>query len=231
MRIPGWLFIVGVIAAIGATGLCSVISFSGARQVALDAGKNGIQVASFADFFRSQPTPIPTPIPVMATPLPTEDSSASALTVAATPEPAGPTPTLNPLADYQWNDPRQVRILLLGIDQRTGVKDDEKYFRTDTMMVVNIDPVRETIGVLSVPRDLWVDIPDGGPPARINTANARGDSSGYPGGGPALAIQTIQNNLGLRVDHFLRINFDVFTTAADLLAPGGVEICVREVID
>jgi LCP family protein required for cell wall assembly len=231
MRIPGWLFIVGVVVAIGATGLCSVISFSGARQVALDAGKNGIQVASFADFFRSQPTPIPTPIPVMATPLPTEDSSASALTVAATPEPAGPTPTLNPLADYQWNDPRQVRILLLGIDQRTGVKDDEKYFRTDTMMVVNIDPVRETIGVLSVPRDLWVDIPDGGPPARINTANARGDSSGYPGGGPALAIQTIQNNLGLRVDHFLRINFDVFTTAADLLAPGGVEICVREVID
>jgi LCP family protein required for cell wall assembly len=139
---------------------------------------------------------------------------------------------LDPLADYQWNDPRQVRILLLGIDQRTGVDDDEKYFRTDTMMVVNIDPVRETIGVLSIPRDLWVDIPDGGPPARINTANSRGDSGNYPGGGgPALAMETVQNNLGLRVDNYLLINFDVFTTTVDLLAPDGVEICVKEVID
>jgi polyisoprenyl-teichoic acid--peptidoglycan teichoic acid transferase len=229
MRIPGWLFVLGTLFLVGGTGLCSVVSFLGARQVALDAGDAGIEVVSFGDFFRLQPTPLPTAVIAAATPLP-----AVATTVGvdqATPEAVGPTPTLDPLADYQWNDPRQVRILLLGIDQRTGVVDDEKYFRTDTMMVVNIDPVRETIGVLSVPRDLWVDIPDGGPPARINTANARGDSNGYPGGGPALAMETVQNNLGLRVDDYLLVNFDVFTTSVDLLAPGGVEICVREVID
>jgi LCP family protein required for cell wall assembly len=99
------------------------------------------------------------------------------------------------------------------------------------MMVVNIDPVRQTIGVLSIPRDLWVDIPDGGPAARINTANTRGDVNGYPGGGPALAMQTVQNNLGLRVDNYLMVNFTVFVRAVELLAPEGVEICVREVID
>ena len=231
MRIPGWLFIVGIVGGIAVTALCSAVSFVGARQVALDAGKTGIEVGSFADFFRAQATPIPTATPLPVVPTATPDTSTNAVQSVETPIPTGPTPTLDPLADYQWNDPRQVRILLLAIDQRTGVEDEEKYFRTDTMMVVNIDPVRDTIGVLSVPRDLWVDIPDGGPAARINTANARGDSNGYPGGGPALAMQTIQNNLGLRVDHFLLVNFDVFIRATELLAPDGVEICVREVID
>ncbi|HLV37576.1 MAG TPA: LCP family protein [Spirillospora sp.] len=232
MRIPGWLFIVGIVAAIGTTGLCSVVSFLAARQVALDTAAAGIQGGSFRDILPGQPTTMPTSVAAAATPEPTSTAAASqADTAAGTPISVEPTPTLDPLADYRWDDPRQVRILLLGIDQRTGVEDDEKYFRTDTMMVVNIDPVRETIGVLSIPRDLWVDIPDGGPPARINTANARGDSNGYPGGGPALAMQTVQNNLGLRVDHFLLVNFDVFTTAVDLLAPDGVEICVRELID
>lgn len=227
MRIPGWLFIVGVLFAVGATGLCSVVSFLGARQVALDAGETGIEVVSFADFFRDQPTAIPTLI--VATAIPTTGPQTG--DPAVTPAPAEPTPTLDPLADYVWDDPRQVRILLLGIDQRTGVNDSERFFRTDTMMVVNIDPVRKTIGMLSIPRDLWVDIPDGGPPARINTANARGDSNGYPGGGPTLAVETVQNNLGLRVDHYLLVNFDVFTAAVDLLAPGGVEICVEQAID
>jgi LCP family protein required for cell wall assembly len=231
MRIPGWLFIVGVLAAIGTTTLCAGVSFLAARQVALDAGAAGIQVASFADFFRAQPTPIPTTSLFAPTPIVTEAAPAAETLVAPALNAAEPAATLDPLADYQWNDPRQVRILLLGIDQRTGVDDNERYFRTDTMMVVNIDPVRETIGVLSIPRDLWVDIPDGGPPGRINTANSRGDSSGYPGGGPALAAQTIQNSLGLRVDHYILVNFDVFISAVNLLAPDGVEICVRELID
>ena len=236
MRIPGWLFIVGILGIVGGTALCSVVSFVGAHQLALDAGQAGVQVASFADFFRDQPTVLPTrnatAIPTVGagTPQPTEDTAAVA--AVATSIPDASEPTLDPLDDYRWDDPRIVRILLLGIDQRTGVDDGEKYYRTDTMMVVNIDPLRETIGVLSIPRDLWVDIPDGGPPARINTANARGDSNGYPnGGGPGLAMETVRNTLGLRVDNFLLINFDVFTNVVELLAPEGVEICVREVID
>jgi LCP family protein required for cell wall assembly len=235
MRIPGWLFILGVLFFMGMTGLCSVLAFAGARQLAIDAGEAGIEVVSFRDILAAQPTATtpPTPLPPAAIsdddppPQPTTEPQA----VADATDPSAPPAAPDPLADYRWDDPRQVRILLLGIDQRTGVPDEDRYFRTDTMMVVNIDPVRRNIGILSIPRDLWVDIPDGGPPARLNTANARGDSGGYPGGGPALTQATIQNQLGLRTDYYIRINFDVFETVADLLAPDGVEICVRELID
>jgi LCP family protein required for cell wall assembly len=228
LRIPGWLFIVGVLFFVGMTALCSVVSFAGARQLAIDAGESGIGInVGFAQWLREQPTIAPSATTVPATPTPIPG-----VTVTASPTEAGPAPTVDPLADYTWNDPRQVRILLLGIDQRRGFnEEDDKYFRTDTMMVVNIDPVRKTIGILSVPRDLWVDIPDGGPPGRINTANSRGDSGGYPGGGTALAVETVQSNLGLRVDNYLLVNFDVFTTIVNALAPDGVEICVRETID
>ena len=227
MRIPAWLFILGTLAAVALTGVCSAVTFFGARQIALDAGEAGIQfsppqivASATAVSVIQQPTRF---APTAAV---TSKSTNAALLVTET-----PVPTLDPLADYQYNDPRQVRILLLGIDQRTGAHDDERYFRTDTMMVVNIDPVRKTIGVLSIPRDLWVDIPDGGPAGRINTANSRGDSGGYPGGGPVLAMETVKNNLGLRVDNYLLINFDVFIRAVELLAPDGVEICISQTID
>ena len=227
MRIPGWMFIVGVVGLVALTAVCSVVTFAAARQLAIDAGSAGIEVASFSDFFRSQPTPTASPAPAASptappTPLPGE---------TAPPAPAAPTATLDPLAQYTWDDPRQVRILLLGIDQRSGFNDDERYFRTDTMMVVNIDPIRQKVGVLSIPRDLLVDIPDGGAPGRINTANSRGDSGGYPGGGPGLALETVRQSLGLRVDNYLLVNFDVFVRLVDLLAPNGVEICVQELID
>jgi LCP family protein required for cell wall assembly len=227
MRIPGWMFIVGVVGLVALTGVCSVVTFSAARQFAIDAGSAGIEVASFSDFFRDQPTPTALPTVAAATqapptPLPGE---------TAQPTSAVPTATLDPLAQYTWDDPRQVRILLMGIDQRSGFNDDEKYFRTDTMMVVNIDPIRQNVGVLSIPRDLLVDIPDGGVPGRINTANSRGDSGGYPGGGPALALETVRQSLGLRVDNYLLVNFDVFVRLVDLVAPDGVEICVSELID
>ncbi|MBZ0289010.1 MAG: LCP family protein, partial [Anaerolineae bacterium] len=198
MRIPGWLFVLGTVLLVGLTGLCSVVTFGAARQLAIDAGQAGIEVASIRDLLANVPTP---------TSIPTSAPDAT-VTLAATPMPGLtplPTiaPTLDPLASYTIDDPRTVRILLLGIDQRKGFGEgDDKYFRTDTMMVVNIDPVRKSVGILSIPRDLWVDIPDGGSPARINTANSRGDSGGYPGGGPALAVATVEQNLGLQIDNY-----------------------------
>lgn len=229
MRIPGWLFILGVLFSVGMTALCAVLAFAGARQFAIDLGESGISNASFQEQIAALPseTPFPTLPPTQAAAIPTLAPNTTAEPTIA----AEPTATIDPASEYVWDDPRQVRILLLGIDQRTGVTDNERYFRTDTMMVVNVDPVRDRIGILSIPRDLWVDIPDGGPPGRINTANSRGDSNGYPGGGPALAMETVRNALGLRVDHYLLVNFDVFTIVTDLLAPNGVEVCVSELID
>lgn len=219
MRIPGWLFIVGVVILVLGTTLCSVLAFNATYQVATDLGRGGVQVASFSDFLRAQPTPTltPTPAPTL-TPLPGETA------VPATPVPEA---TLDPLASYTWDDPRRVNILLLGIDQRG---DEPGPFRTDTMIVVSVDPVRKTAGMLSIPRDLWVTIP-GFQPQRINQANALGDANAYPGGGPALAARTVTENIGINVQKFILVNFDVFTAVVDLIAPNGVEVCPTEPID
>ena len=219
MRIPGWLFIVGVVILVLGTTLCSVLAFNATYQVATDLGRGGVQVASFSDFLRAQPTPTltPTPAPTL-TPLPGETA------VPATPVPEA---TLDPLASYTWDDPRRVNILLLGIDQRG---DEPGPFRTDTMIVVSVDPVRKTAGMLSIPRDLWVTIP-GFQPQRINQANALGDANAYPGGGPALAARTVTENIGISVEKYILVNFDVFTAVVDLIAPNGVEVCPNEPID
>jgi len=150
--------------------------------------------------------------------------------VPATQEVAG-AQAADPLRDLpRITDPRQIRILLLGIDQRSETGDTGP-FRTDTMILLNIDPVRKTVGVLSLPRDLWVNIPNF-EPGRINTANFLGDANAYPGGGgPALAMETVSTNFGVRVDKYLSVNFDVFTAIVDVIAPNGVPVNVREVID
>src|SRR5690606_10616311 len=144
----------------------------------------------------AQPTPTntPTPLPPTATPRPGDTPA---------PTSAAPTATPDPLAEYTWDDPRQINILLLGIDQRRG---ETGSFNTDTMIVLSINPVRKTVGMLSIPRDLWVQIP-GYQPNRINTANRLGDAGGYPGGGAALAARTVTENLGIQVDKYVLINF------------------------
>jgi LCP family protein required for cell wall assembly len=209
------------------TGLFSFAAFTVARQVAIDTGNAGIQfVSPDTAVVAAQPnaTPIATAIQQVAviqpTPLPGQTLQ---------PTPPQPTPTLDPAADYIWKDPRRFNILLLGIDQRSAVE-EKGPFRTDTIMVISVDPVKKTVGVLSIPRDLWVKIP-GYTQGRINTANSLGDSDAYPGGGAALAAETIRQNLGIQVDKYLRINFDVFTTLVTTIAPDGVEICVSETID
>lgn len=230
MRLPGWMFFIVIVFMVLATAVCGVGAFNFGYRFAVDLGSSGVQVAggssSFEDFLSAQPTATVTasPAPPTSTPEPG---------VTFTPEPtltptlSGPTPTIDPLAAYTWDDPRRLNVLLLGMDQRRG---EEGTFRTDTIMIVSIDPVRQTIGMLSVPRDLWVDIP-GFLPNRINTANAQGDGGGYPGGGPALAADTVEQTFGISIDRYLRVNFDVFTTVVNLIAPNGVEVCPTEVID
>ena len=174
-------------------------------------------------------TPLITPsVEATATSLPvvTDARSVKPTAVAATPFPTSAPQAALP----RISDPRQIRILLLGIDQRSAAGETGP-FRTDTMILLNIDPARQTVGVLSLPRDLWVEIP-GYEPGRINTANFIGDRDAYPGGGgPALAMETVAANFGFNVDKYLLVNFDVFTAIVDALAPNGVLISVREFID
>jgi LCP family protein required for cell wall assembly len=119
----------------------------------------------------------------------------------------------------------RVNILLLGVDQREGKHGP---WRTDTMIVLTVDPKNLTAGMLSIPRDLWVPIPGYGE-NRINTAHYIGDWKGYPGGGTALAKKTVQYNLGIPIHYYVRINFKGFENVIDTI--GGVDIYVEKEIN
>jgi LCP family protein required for cell wall assembly len=123
-----------------------------------------------------------------------------------------------------WEQQERVNILLLGIDKRP----DEQYARTDTMILVTIDPATGRAGMLSIPRDLWVTIPGYGE-NRVNTAHYMGDKNGYPGGGPALAMKTVQYNLGVPVHFYVRVDFGGFRRIVDTL--GGIDIDVPQTIN
>jgi polyisoprenyl-teichoic acid--peptidoglycan teichoic acid transferase len=123
-----------------------------------------------------------------------------------------------------WNGKERLNILLMGIDQRE-TNEKERVFRTDTMLVLTIDPASMQAGMLSLPRDLWVPISAYEINDRINTANYWGDANDYPnGGGPQLARKTVENVLGIRIHHYVRINFTVFENLIDRL--GGIEVDV-----
>ncbi|HEY3291343.1 MAG TPA: LCP family protein [Anaerolineae bacterium] len=144
-----------------------------------------------------------------------------------TPEAADPANTgtvvapLVPVAlPKPWNGKQRVNVLVTGIDQREGEKDPG---RTDTMMVLTIDPPTLQAGILSIPRDLWVPIP-GYENGRINTANFLGDAYAYPGGGPELARKTVEQTLGIPINFYVRINFSAFEEFVDQI--GGITVDV-----
>jgi LCP family protein required for cell wall assembly len=118
----------------------------------------------------------------------------------------------------------RVNILLLGTDKRAGETGPS---RTDTMILLTVDPQTKTAGMLSIPRDLWVAIP-GYSENRINVAHFLGDRDNYPGGGPALAKKTVQYTLGVPVHYYVRINFEGFERIIDAI--GGITIDVKEAI-
>lgn len=228
MRVPAWMFIIGLVAFIAMTALCSVVSFSVAREFVINTEDSGIELPSFQDFAAAQPTPSRTAPPATVTNTPPPGVT---FTPAPTTEPAEEAVNIaeanDPLAEIEpWNDLSRITILLMGIDQRSAVE-ERGPFRTDTMILVQIDPIQKRAGVLSIPRDLWVDVPGYGG-NRITRANYLGDLNELPGGGPVLAMDTVRANLGVQVDYFVRVNFEVFETVVDTLAPNGVEVCPQE---
>jgi polyisoprenyl-teichoic acid--peptidoglycan teichoic acid transferase len=121
---------------------------------------------------------------------------------------------------------QRINILLLGIDQRTG---ESAPARTDTMLVLTIDPQTKTAGMLSINRDLWVKIPGQTSEGKITTAHFLGEVEHYPGGGPALAMQTAQAALDIPLPYYIRLNFTAFEKLIDMI--GGIDIFVPETID
>jgi len=125
-----------------------------------------------------------------------------------------------------WDDTSRVNILVLGLDYRDWVSGGGAP-RTDTMILVSMDPASRTMGILSIPRDLWVNIP-GFEPNKINTAYRLGEVYRVEGGGPGLAMRTVAALLGMPVDYYVQIDFAAFEKLIDEL--GGVKLTVPEEI-
>jgi LCP family protein required for cell wall assembly len=150
---------------------------------------------------QAAPTDTPSPSP---TPLPTDTP-----TPAVTPTPS---PTVAPHSLTETEN-----ILVLGMDQRPG----ERGWRTDTIIVVAIDHEAKQVGMISIPRDLWVDIPGYGP-GRINQVDVQGEVQKWPGGGPALAQKVIQDTLGIPTQRWVRLRLEALPELVDAL--GGVTV-------
>lgn len=134
-------------------------------------------------------------------------------------------PLLSAGAFQPWSGTDRVNILLLGIDLRCG---EEGPTHTDSMMVVTIDPVGMSAAALSLPRDMWVEIPGFGV-SRINQAYFQGEAYDYPGGGAALAVETVEATLGVPIQFYAAVNFEGFIEFVDLI--GGITVEAKEAID
>ena len=106
-------------------------------------------------------------------------------------------------------------ILVLGSDRRWGDKKAGIPARSDTILVVRLDPDKEATAVMSIPRDLKVEIPGHGT-NKINTA--------YALGGPKLTVKTVKQLLGVPISHVVNVNFGGFQRAVNRLGCVFVEI-------
>jgi len=119
-----------------------------------------------------------------------------------------------------WDGASRINILIIGLDYRdweAGLGAP----RSDTMILLTIDPLTKTAGMLSIPRDMWVNIPGFGY-SRINTAYSSGEGNRLPGGGPELAKKTVEQFIGVDIQYYAQIDFLAFVEFIDLI--GGIEV-------
>lgn len=128
-----------------------------------------------------------------------------------------------------WDGKSRVTCLAMGLDYRDW-EAGEKYARTDSMMLLTYDPVTERAGMLSIPRDLWVAIPnhDYG---RINTAYFLGEAENLPGGGPQLAMETVELLLGIDIQYYAVISFEGFADFIDSIDKLAINVKERITVD
>ena len=111
-----------------------------------------------------------------------------------------------------------INILLLGTDDRP---DESGPPRTDTIILLTLDPQSHTAGMLSLPRDLWVPISGFAYNAKINTAYGLGETQS-DGGGAQLVMDTVSQLIGRPIDYYVRVNFQGFIEVVDLI--GGIDV-------
>ncbi|MDY0815567.1 LCP family protein [Kitasatospora purpeofusca] len=135
-------------------------------------------------------------------------------------------------------DDGSTTFLVVGTDERDGVPEKtlktvlhaggESCHCTDTMMIVQLSGDGSRAGVVSIPRDSYVDIPAHRDPAtrRAVPAGKGKINAAFGMGGPQLTVATVEQNTGLRIDHYLQVDFAGFVSAVD--AVGGVRVCTAK---
>ncbi|MBI5961540.1 MAG: LCP family protein [Chloroflexi bacterium] len=191
-------------------------------QVIPTATETPIPTATFTAAPTLTPSETPTLTPTEAVFLPTP-------TLYYPPdfEPRQDQPTAIPTAmprlrsvDENGNPYEILNVLLLGND---GIVDPGQPFHTDTMIVVSINRNTNTVSMVSLPRDLFVFIPNWGM-ARLNLAWGYGESIGWTDGAWGMMRQTLLYNFGLETHYYAMVDFDGFETIIDRV--GGVTIAV-----
>ena len=203
-RTSGLIFLIATIVAI----LVGVLAFIVTRSFVL-----GWNMTSLS----SQTAPLPAGTEAAGA-SGTQPAGTSAPLLTAVPAPSAP-------ETKPWDGASRVNILVMGLDYRDYLNHDIP--RSDSMIVFTIDPVNNTAGMLSLQRDLWVDIP-GFDYGKINTAYFLGEAFKMPGGGPGLAVKTVEQFLGIPIDYYAQIDFDAFTKFIDDL--GGLDIYIHQKI-
>jgi LCP family protein required for cell wall assembly len=125
-----------------------------------------------------------------------------------------------------WDGHSPITILLLGVDDRDWEPDNGPPL-TDTIILATINPQERSAAMLSIPRDLWVEVPGEGY-HKINQAYRLGLANGHPTGGNGLAIDTVESLFGIDIPYYALIDFNAFVRLIDEIQ--GVKIDVPEAI-
>jgi LCP family protein required for cell wall assembly len=127
------------------------------------------------------------------------------------------------LVIYLLFPPPHVDMVVMGLDSRAQ---QGTVSRSDSIMLVGIDPARLRVSLMSIPRDLYIEVPSYGLQP-INTINMLGEMEDA-GSGTTLLSRSIENNFGVTVERYLRMDFDAFVALVD--AVGGITVYVDRVI-
>lgn len=125
-----------------------------------------------------------------------------------------------------WDGNSRVNVLLIGLDHRSWEAGNGPPL-ADTLILVTLDPQSQTAGMLSIPRDLWVNLPGMGY-HKINQAYQYGEANDVEGGGPGLTIQTVERLLEIDIHFYAQVDFGAFVRMIDELE--GVKLNVPEEI-
>jgi LCP family protein required for cell wall assembly len=147
-----------------------------------------------------------------------EPATTAIVTASASLAAIAPATTVTATVDGQLPLSRTLNILVLGSDRWPNVEN----WRTDVMMIVALDFAQARVGVISIPRDLYMNPIPNHQPNKMNVIDYLGERDEPNGGGPKLLKRLIQEHMGITIHHYLRFDHQSFQALVDTL--GGVEI-------